>query len=137
MLFWGKSDAIFELIFIKYSFNALVIVSLLFISFSSTRRNFGNPSFSNFCFNYDFHNSKYFLHCSEKALIICAPPPAEESCKFGFVHHHLLTGPSQICLSFLINILQDLHGQPSHFQVLMQFLKRVREAASRILIIYG
>ena len=30
------------------------------------------------------------------------------------------------------NILQDLHGHSSHYQVFMRFLKRAREAASRI-----
>ena len=34
----------------------------------------------------------------------------------------------------LINILQDFNGQSSHFQVLIGFLKRAREAASRISI---
>ena len=41
---------------------------------------------------------------------------------------------NQICPTFWINILQDLHGQSSHFQVLTRFLKRVREAASPISI---
>ena len=35
---------------------------------------------------------------------------------------------------YFINILQYLHGQSSHFQVLRCFLKRAREAASRISI---
>ena len=34
----------------------------------------------------------------------------------------------------LINILQGFNGQSSHFQVLIGFLKRAREAASRISI---
>ena len=37
-----------------------------------------------------------------------------------------------IFLTFWINILQDLQGQHLHFQVLMQFFKRAREAPSRI-----
>ena len=41
-------------------------------------------------------------------------------------------GLNQIYLTFWINILQDLYGQSSHFQVLMRFLKKVREAHSRI-----
>ena len=41
-------------------------------------------------------------------------------------------GPNQIYPTFRINNLQDLHGQSSHSQVLMRFLKRVREATSRI-----
>ena len=40
-------------------------------------------------------------------------------------------GPNQVYATFRINILQDLHGQYSHFQVLMRFLKRARKAASR------
>ena len=43
----------------------------------------------------------------------------------------LLLGPNQIFATFWRNILQDPRGQSSHFQVLMRFLKRVREAASR------
>ena len=42
-------------------------------------------------------------------------------------------GPTQKQLTFL-NTLQDLHGQSSHFQVLMRLLKRAREATSQILI---
>ena len=40
--------------------------------------------------------------------------------------------PNLIYPAFWINILQDLHGQSSYFQALMLFLKRAREAASRI-----
>ena len=38
--------------------------------------------------------------------------------------HELLMSPNQIYPIFWINILQDLHGQSSHFQVLIRFLKR-------------
>ena len=40
--------------------------------------------------------------------------------------------PNQIYPTFWINILQDLQGQSSHFQVLMRCLKRARESASRV-----
>ena len=43
-------------------------------------------------------------------------------------------GPNQICPTFWINSLQDLHRQWSNFKVLMWFLKRAREAASWISI---
>ena len=49
-------------------------------------------------------------------------------------YDQLLMGPNQIYPTFWINILQDLHRESSHFQVLMRFLKRVRESASRISI---
>ena len=49
-------------------------------------------------------------------------------------YDQLLMGPNQIYPTFWINILQDLHGQSSHFQVLMRFLKRAKEAASQISI---
>ena len=39
-------------------------------------------------------------------------------------------GPYQIYLTFGINILQDLHGQSSHFQVLMRYLKRARSIST-------
>ena len=53
---------------------------------------------------------------------------------FGYLRYYdqLLTSPNQIYPTFWINILQDLHGKSSHFQVLMPFLKRAREAASPI-----
>ena len=46
----------------------------------------------------------------------------------------LLMALNQIYPTFWINILQDLHGQSSHFQVLMRFLKRARESALQISI---
>ena len=46
----------------------------------------------------------------------------------------LLMGSNQLYPIFWINILRDLHGQSSHFQVLMWFLKRARETASWISI---
>ena len=49
-------------------------------------------------------------------------------------YDQLLMGPNQIYLTVWINILQDLHGQSSDFQVLMRFLKRDGEAISRISI---
>ena len=49
-------------------------------------------------------------------------------------YDQLQMGPNQIYPTFWINILQDLQWQSSHFQVLMQFLKRAGEAASRISI---
>ena len=41
-------------------------------------------------------------------------------------------GIYQVSPKFWINIRRDLHGQSSHFQVLMSFSKRARETASRI-----
>ena len=47
-------------------------------------------------------------------------------------YNQLLMDLNQIFPTVWVNILQDLHGQSSHFQVLMRFLKRAREAAKRI-----
>ena len=47
-------------------------------------------------------------------------------------YDQLQMGTYQTYPTFWINILQDLHGQSSNFQVLMRFLKGAREAASRI-----
>ena len=44
------------------------------------------------------------------------------------------TNGLQLRIPDILNILQDLHGQSSQFQVLMRFLKRAREAASWISI---
>ena len=52
----------------------------------------------------------------------------------SYNYDKLLMGRNQIYPTFWIYIWQDLHGQSSHFHVLMRFLKRAREAASRISI---
>ena len=44
-------------------------------------------------------------------------------------------GPYQIYPIFWIKIWQDLHGQFSHLQASMRFLKRAKKAASRISIV--
>ena len=48
---------------------------------------------------------------------------------YASANHQLLMGRNQIKPTFRINIFQDLHGQSSHLQVLMQILKRAREVS--------
>ena len=47
-------------------------------------------------------------------------------------YDQLLMSPYQVNPLFSINILNNLHGQSSYFQVLVGFLKRATEAASWI-----
>ena len=56
---------------------------------------------------------------------------------YAYVPHTYATVTNGLQLDIpdiLINILQGFNGQSSHFQVLIGFLKRAREAASRISI---
>ena len=82
-------------------------------------------------FKYENSTKESKLHFSDLLYIYFLSYICQSQLRY---YDQLLMGPHQIYLTFSINILQDLHGQSSHFQVLMRFLKRAREAASRISI---
>ena len=82
-------------------------------------------------FKYENSTKESKLHFSDLLYIYFLSYICQSQLRY---YDQLLMGPHQIYPTFSINILQDLHGQSSHFQVLMRFLKRAREAASRISI---